>query len=380
MNDLIYQKWYFARPALALRIMSLMMDGPGDPLALVGERRIGKTSLLLFELMQLARQQGLLPVYVDVYQHRADPLAAINYALQEAIDDLAVADSTIGRRLKTTIKKIGLASTVLELGDQPSRRRPEDPFLLVDWLIKSLLRIAKKPLLLIFDEIQELAIVSNGENIVSAIRSAITKSKSQVRVVFTGSSQDKLLALFSRSRAALYEGASTMPFPYLGDDFIAHIAQLSKQRFRKHVAVSDLAQAYVRLHHQPRALIDLVLLFSSSDGESLHSLLNERVEMQLTGAQYDALWHSLKPLQQRICLRIAHGGDVTSGEARAAYAAGSEKSEVPAGTVNDALRALVSAHILTKSSQGRGRYRIDDPLYAEWLRREGDVLSGRRKR
>ena len=380
MNDLIYQKWYFARPALAHRIMRLLMDGPGDPLALLGERRIGKTSLLLFELMQLARQQGLLPVYVDIVQHRADPLAAINYALQEAIDDLTVPDSTLGKRLKTSIKKIGLASTALELGDEPARRRPDDPFLLADWLIKSLLRVAKKPLLLIFDEIQELATVSNGENIVSAIRSAITKSKNNVRVVFTGSSPDKLLALFSRSRAALYEGASTMPFPYLGDDFIAHIAKLSKERFKKRVAVSDLAQAYARLHHQPRALIDLVLLFSSSVGESLIALLNERVERQLTGAQYDTLWHSLKPLQQRICSRIARGGDVTSGEARAAYAAGSDKPEVPAGTVNDALRALVGTHILTKSSEGRIRYRIDDPLFAEWLRREGDALSGRGKR
>lgn len=380
MNDLIYQKWYFARPALAHRIMRLLMDGPGDPLALVGERRIGKTSLLLFELMQLARQQGLLPVYVDIVQHRADPLAAINYALQEAIDDLTVPDSTLGKRLKTSIKKIGLASTALELGEEPARRRPDDPFLLADWLIKSLLRVAKKPLLLIFDEIQELATVSNGENIVSAIRSAITKSKNNVRVVFTGSSQDKLLALFSRSRAALYEGASTMPFPYLGEDFIEHIAKLSTERFRKRFAMSDLTLAYARLHHQPRALIDLVLLFSSSDSESLISLLNERVEMQLTGAQYDTLWRSLKPLQQRICMRIARGGDVTSGEARAAYAAGSDKSQVPAGTVNDALRALVGAHVLTKSSAGRSRYRIDDPLYAEWLRRESETLSGRKKR
>ena len=81
MLDLLYQKWYFPRPELAQRILTLLMDGPGDPVALVGERRIGKTTLLLFELMPLAKGQGLLPVYVDVYQHRADPLAAINYAL-----------------------------------------------------------------------------------------------------------------------------------------------------------------------------------------------------------------------------------------------------------------------------------------------------------
>ena len=230
MLDLLYQKWYFPRPELAQRILTLLMNGSGDPVALVGERRIGKTSHLLYELMPLAETQGFLPVYVDVYQHRADPLAAINYALQEVIDDLTVPDSAIGKRLKTPVKKTGLASAAMELGEEPARRRPDDAFLLVDWLIKSLVRTAKKPLLLIFDEVQELATVANGENIVSAIRSAITKSKNNVRVVFTGSSQEKLLMLFSQSRAALYEGASTLAFPYLGDDFLDHIAQKCKER------------------------------------------------------------------------------------------------------------------------------------------------------
>ena len=262
---------------MARRILTLLIEGPGDPVALVGERRIGKTSHLLFELMPFADGQGLLPVYVDVFQHRADPLAAINYALQEAIDDLTVPNSTIGKRLKTSVKKIGVASASLELGEKPVRRRPDDPFLLVDWLIKNLVRTAKKPLLLIFDEVQELATVANGENIVSAIRLAITKSKNNLRVVFTGSSQEKLLTLFSRSRAALYEGANTLEFPYLGDDFLNFIAQKCKERFKKRIDPVDLGAAYARLHHQPRALIDLVLLVSSSNVASLISLLDERV-------------------------------------------------------------------------------------------------------
>jgi hypothetical protein len=380
MIEMLYQNWYFPRPELAERILTLLLEGPGDPVALVGERRIGKTSLLLQELIPLAEKRGLLPVYVDIYQHRADPLAAINYALQEAIDDLAVPDSTIGKRLKTPLKKISLASAGLELGEAPARRRPEDPFLLVDWLIKSLGRTAKKPLLLIFDEIQELATVANGENVVSAIRSAITKSKNNLRVVFTGSSQEKLLTLFSRSRAALYEGASTMAFPYLGDDFLDYIVQKSKERIKRRIDPRDLAQAFVRLHHQPRALIDLVLLFASGNAASLISLLNERVELQLIGAQYDILWRSLKPLHQRICTRIALGRDVTSQEARVEYAQGTHKAEVPAGTVSDALRTLVNDHVLTKVPSGRSRYRLDDPLFEEWLRRAGGKLLAQAKR
>jgi hypothetical protein len=78
----------------------------------------------------------------------------------------------------------------------------------------------------------------------------------------------------------------------------------------------------------------------------------------------------MKPLQQRICFRIAQGGDVTSIEARREYALGSNKAEIPPGTVSDLLRAMVAAHVLVKITGARGRYRIDDPLFAEWMRRE----------
>ena len=98
------------------------------------------------------------------------------------------------------------------------------------------------------------------------------------------------------------------------------------------------------------------------------------------GAQYDTLWRSLKPLHQRICMRIAKGGDVTSMNARGEYALGSDRSEIPASTVSDALSVLVDAHVLTKAPGGRSRYRLDDPLFAEWIRREDIKLLGQKKR
>jgi hypothetical protein len=238
MLDLIYQQWYFHRPQLAQHYLSMLVEGPGDPIALAGERRIGKTSFLLSDLMPATVQRDFIPVYIDVWQHRSDTLAAINYALQETIDDLEVPGSRIARRLRTSVKKVGLGGASLELGEEPTRKRPESPFLLVDWLLKTLLREARRPVLLIFDEVQELAAAQGGENIISAIRSAIVKSRGGVRVVFTGSSQDKLLELFSRSRAALYEGASTIAFPYLGDDFLRFIAQRVKERYTRQLAQS----------------------------------------------------------------------------------------------------------------------------------------------
>src|SRR5271170_3443974 len=158
MNNLIYEQWHFARPKLVTSYLTLLRDGPGDPIALQSPRRWGKTTFLQMEIMPAARAGGFLPVYIDVWQNRDDVLSAINYGLQEAIDDLDVPATTVGKRMKTSVKKLGVGSLSLELGEEPTRTRPDSAFLLVDWLLKTLVRKAKRPVLLLFDEIQELAV------------------------------------------------------------------------------------------------------------------------------------------------------------------------------------------------------------------------------
>jgi len=60
----------------------------------------------LTEVIPAAIKAGYLPVYVDIWQHRSDPMAAINYGLQEAIDNIEVPASTLGKRLKTKVNKV----------------------------------------------------------------------------------------------------------------------------------------------------------------------------------------------------------------------------------------------------------------------------------
>jgi len=369
MIELIYRQWYCARPALAQAYLRQLLEGPGDPIALFAPRRIGKTSFLLTELSTLARRRGLLPVYVDVWQNRADVPSAINYALQEAIDDLQVPSTTVGRRLKTTVRKVGFGGAALEFGDEPARHPPEEPPLRIDWLLRTLIRTARRPILLLFDEVQELAVAPSGETVVSALRSAITKSRDSVRVVFTGSSQEQLIELISRSRAALYEGASLVAFPPLGTEFIDFVAKRVKARFRRSIDIEELAAAFERLHHQPRALLDLVFLHASSDSGTLSALLNAQWEALLEGASFERTWANLKQLHQRLCQRIVRGLEVSSAEARRDYASGTGQREVSPGTVHSALRALLKSHVLARAGHGRGAYQIDDPLFAEWIRR-----------
>jgi hypothetical protein len=373
MNKLIYEQWHFPRPALVKEYLLRLRDGPGDPIALQSPRRRGKTTFVLSEMAPAAARAGFLPVYIDVWQSRADVLAAINYGLQEAIDDLDIPETTVGKRLQTKVTKIGVASMSLELGDEPTRKRPESPYLLVDWLLKALVRKAKRPLLLLFDEIQELALAKDSEQIVSALRAAITKSRTSVRVIFTGSHQDRLGELFSRSRAALYEGASILSFPKLDRDFLEFVSAHAQKSFRRRIPVAELATAFERFQFQPRALIDLVFLYASGDKASFAQVLNARIEALLASDLFQPIVNQMTPLQLQICRRLAAGGDISSLEARTVYAQALSKESISPGSISDALRALVDMHVLTKPQGSHGGYAFDDPMLGEWMGRSTTI-------
>jgi hypothetical protein len=369
MNNLIYEQWHFPRPQLVDSYLRLLLDGPGDPIALQSPRRLGKTTFILSEMVPAARTAGFLPVYIDVWQSRSDVLAAINYGLQEATDDLEVPATRLGKRLRTRVSKVGLATLSLELGEEPARTRPASAYLLVDWLLKSLIRKARQPVLLLFDEIQELAVTKDNEAIVSALRAAITKSRKSVRVIFTGSNQDRLAELFSRSRAALYEGASMLSFPALGAEFLQFVAAHAHQSFRRRIPVADLAAAFERFQYQPRALIDLVFLYVSGDQPSFKDVLSSRIAALLASDQYQPIVDQMTPLQRLICRRLVAGGDVSSIDARNTYSQALTKQSFSPGSISDALRSLVDLHVLTKPAGSHGRYSFDDPMFREWLSR-----------
>lgn len=372
MNESIYRFWYFQRPALAYQILKTFEFGTGDPIALMGDRRIGKTLFLLNDLTPAARKRGMVCVYVDLWQERDQPLEALNAALQAAVDDIKVPSSKLGRRLATPVKRLGLAGGSIDFGDEPARQRTNRPNLLVDALLGQLIELSKHEILLMLDEVQLLAQLANGEQIIAAIRTAITKHRDRARVVFTGSSEVDLRALLFRSRAALFEGASVMRFPYLGSEFIQFIADRAKERFKAKLDTAELQQAFTQLHYRPRLLIDLVIAFVSSGSKSLLNVLNATLAEQLDSADFQTQWDSLSPLQQAICAAIAASRPVSAAATRDEYARvmgrAARRGPVATGTVSNALKALQSARLINRSPSGRGQYVFDDPLFAAWVR------------
>lgn len=151
------------RPGIARSYLALLGAQPGRPLALFAPRRVGKTFFLDHDLAPEAKAARLLPVYADLWLHKSAPLEAVNHALEEALDDLLVPDSYVGKVAKTPVKKMGLLGASVDLGDEPHRRTwPQAASLRLDALVTRLARQHKGQVLLMLDEVQTLGDAPDG--------------------------------------------------------------------------------------------------------------------------------------------------------------------------------------------------------------------------
>ena len=214
MNDNAMMKTFdhieVRRARLAQSYLALLGAQPGRPLALFAPRRVGKTFFLDHDLAPEAKKAGMLPVYADLWLHKAAPLEAINHALEEAWDDLTVPPSHLGKVAKTPVKKIGMLGASLDLGDAPRRRAlPESAALRLDALVARLAKQHKGQVLLLLDEVQTLGAAADGVSLIAGLRAVLHKRRAEVCAVFTGSAPKGLARLMTASYCAI--ALSEMP-------------------------------------------------------------------------------------------------------------------------------------------------------------------------
>ncbi|MCB1933967.1 MAG: hypothetical protein KDI45_16065 [Candidatus Accumulibacter sp.] len=111
-----------SRPELAKSYLGLLAAQPGRPLALFAARRFGKTYFLDRDLTPAAQAAGLVAVCADVRLHKAAPLAAINHALAEALDDIDIPAGALRWLARTPVRKVGALGASQEVGDAAERR------------------------------------------------------------------------------------------------------------------------------------------------------------------------------------------------------------------------------------------------------------------
>jgi uncharacterized protein len=363
-----HDAWHFPRPVLAKSYLDLFSAGPGGPLTLFSPRRTGKTHFLIYDLVPAAEKRKYFAVYVDLWQDRVESTQALLFALDQAIEELTLPKTKLRSRLATTVKKISALGASVDFGEEPSRKRPDSPYLQIDFLMQQIVRLAKRPVLLLLDEVQQLADARDGVAIVSALRSSITKVHGRVFVLFTGSSEQRLREMFARAKAPLYEFSSHIVFPLLGDDFVHHIAQKHAIATKRTLNQSALREAFRAFDRRPKPFVDMVVDLMKQGETDVERAMARHLAARDHAEDFSGLWRSLRPLEQQILRRIALGENLTSAQALKEYGKAAGRARVSTGSVDYALKKLQEQHLVVSLGE-RGAHRLESERLSTWIRR-----------
>ena len=376
--------WHFARRDFTGRVLTLLVDGPGQALTLFAPRRTGKTEFLLQDLAPLAGERGHRVIYASFWQAPLSPLAVLLHAVETSLERDTFADRVrrsalaLAPTLKLSAPGSGVAA---EIDLTALRGRPPDELLLhLDDLLDRVSRRGPATILLL-DEVQELARGRANAPLVAALRTSLDRRSARLRTVFTGSSREGLAAMFSARQAPFFHFATPIDLPTLGDAFVDHMLSAFRRVSGRRLPRSALLAAFERLHANPhyfRLLLDTLLHDPDLDVEAALARVRDRLAVDLG---YPATWLALTPLQRATARILAGGGARPFGQPFRGLIGEALGEPAPTpGRVQAALRRLGRLGVADTHT---GSWALVDPEFKAWIREHGgdsarETETGRR--
>jgi len=264
--------WHCARPALAQAFLAQLGAGVITSTSVFAPRRTGKTVFLLKDLKPAAEAAGYRVAYVDLWQTETAPALAIVRGLEEALEPKRLRERAEAK-LSEPIKNLKVEGSVGELKGEAElefadvKATAAELGLRIDELVAKL--VAKRPLLLLVDEAQELARTEPNEDAARSLRTALTKHREPVRVVYTGSSRKTLSHMFSDPQAPLYApGLGVVDFPLLGRDLVEFAAERFSEATggTRTLNVDVGVRVLEQMRHRPEPFLTAVMCMLAHPG------------------------------------------------------------------------------------------------------------------
>ncbi|MFJ4056203.1 MULTISPECIES: hypothetical protein [Pseudomonas] len=349
---------------------------------LAAPRRTGKSTFLNNDFIPACLERGWLPVYVDLWSDRdADPAELISGAIGSA---LARFESTLAKTAKKAgIDKINLLRTL-----SWDFTRPQLPAgTTLAQALAVLHQVCGQMVVLVVDEAQHALNSEGGLNAMFALKAARDHlnrgdGPDGLRLVFTGSSRDKLANLVLKSKQPFY-GASITAFPLLGRDFVDFVTAVWNGRLAasNQFKAEDLEYAFERVGRRPEMLGKLLTEVSIGLGEAgnLGELLRTGALNHQAGvwSDYESAWNELSALQQAVLAVMAERTlarqpfspftEQTFIDVNRKLEQAAAQANATTPNVQKALDALREKELVWKAN--RGEYALEDVAMAEWLAR-----------
>ncbi|MBA3844095.1 MAG: ATP-binding protein [Actinobacteria bacterium] len=337
----------------------------GHYVRLYAPRKYGKTSLLQRALADGEREEGLIPVLVDLY--RVVSLADVTVRIERAY--ARHLKGAVRARVDQFLQRTGIG---LSLGATGISARIQldpkaDPLPALHALLDLPLRLEQSGgyrALIAFDEFQDIQKVPDLDGLV---RSHIQYHGDVASYVFAGSEPGLMEQLFEDRDRPLYGSAVPMRLGRLApQDVGAYVAERFAESGR------DVGEALGSLlhaadGHPQRAMLLAHRLWASVEPGGAATLENWRraheAALAELDAEFDAEWRHLDTSEQKTLRSVIEGGGSPyRGDVLARLA-------LTKDMVRKALPRLAASALIERHGD---RHEIVDPLFAEWIRRSAD--------
>lgn len=390
--------WHYARNELAQHYIRMFTVADAHAMVMFAPRGAGKSQFMTRDVQPQARNAGLFPVYINLWDDHENPAQCLIYAIQRAAQEAGLLDKFVGavKRMRMDMDlEVNLG--VIRLSGKPSMERDRlggeaaehvggrSEFLEMRRAADALHKLTGQKLLFIVDEVQTLASKSEHAAFVRSFRSMLDERRSFLKSIFTGSSQARLTELFDRIQAPLYNFAQNVQLPELGDPFLRQWSRNIESIMGTSIALPEMRRAFEIAGKNPRIMWDAVqsmLMCNSHDIVGFASAAAQSVEENAGLRQRVAALSDLDRLVlwEIVVAGIASRDDphvgapmpkIFSAAAREKVSSGlcqdGQTPGVTANQVQSSLRRLMSTEVQLVVSKQRGVYELDDPFFLDWM-------------
>jgi hypothetical protein len=335
----------------------------GHYVRLFAPRKYGKTSLLQRALRDGEREEGLIPVIVDLY--RVVSIADVAIRFERAYSHAL--KGTLRGKIEEFLQRTGLGLSLGALGISAKLQldpRKVDPLPALHALLDLPLRLEEGGGYRAFIALDEFQDVTKIPNLDGLLRSHIQYHGNVAGYVFAGSEPGLMKQLFETKDRPLYGSAVPMRLERLRDEEIAQYVAAHFTRTKRSVgeALQPLVDA-AKGHPQRSMLLAHRLWEEVPQGgaatltswEAAHETALAELE-----PEFDAHWRGLDLAEQKTLRAVVAGVGSPYRESVL------QRLDLSKPTAQGALSRLQATADVERDG---ARQTIVDPLFAEWIER-----------
>ena len=368
-------KYFYDREEVFLSLYRKLAGGSSN-VVMYAPRRYGKTSLVK-KVLERFSKEGVPTVYfdfnkVDSLEHFCDEYASALYAVAGKGSAALNAMGKYISHLHPTVRVGGDATVSLRL-DYGPKMTATSLTAVLDLAERISSEVVGKPLVVAFDEFQEIGRLSKVLALEGVFRSCI-QSHQNVRYLFMGSKTHMLKRMFGDKARPFYKSAATVRLPKPPED---ESLAFVKERFASRSIGVDDAEAR-RIVMESENIPYYLQQLSSLVFDEVAASGRDWVEnADVDAAIGNLIMENADYYQERVSLLSPTQRLVVSALAREPASDFDEDYRTRhslggSSTVHSALRAVVNAGIVEREER---TYSIGDPFLAKYLKESPAEVS-----